>query len=41
VSLLFTKHPETQAPRSFKTLVGKIAMVKTLIDYQGWIQELK
>lgn len=41
VATLLTKHPETQAARSFKSLVGKITGVKTTADWRGWVLELK
>jgi hypothetical protein len=41
VSLLLAKHSEIQAARSFKSLVGKIVLVKTITDYQGWVKQLR
>jgi hypothetical protein len=41
VATLLTKHPETQAARSFKSLVGKIIGVKTDDDWRRWVLELK
>jgi hypothetical protein len=41
VSLILTKHPETSAARSFKSLVGKITMVKTTDEWKMWVTNLK
>jgi hypothetical protein len=41
VSLLLTKHPETQAARNFKHLVGQITMVKTIGDWKKWVMEFR
>jgi hypothetical protein len=41
VATLLTKHPETQAARRFKSLVGKITLVKTTSNWKKWVLELK
>jgi hypothetical protein len=41
VSLLLTKHPETSAAKSFKSLVGKIIQIKTTDDWKSWVRLLR
>ena len=41
VNTLLTKHPESQAARDFKNLVGKITLIKTVEEWRCWVGEFK